>query len=281
LSKALVEPSPTTFDASAVFAANANRGRWTVTLQGNILQVQQAGIGIQWVKQRRRGPASPFSQASRRRLLFRLARIDWQACRHARFITLTYPDVFADRPLRRRTIDRDMFHRDMEKLVGKHTAAIWRTEWQVRKSGERKGQPMPHVHVILFTSRFIPFQYVNNTWKNILGYNNYVRTEVERAGQVRDAARYCAKYLTKHDDLSLVIASYLSRVRGRPWGIKRPKLLPWAPCVALEDVPPDLVCELRRRAAIKYRPIGDSIAGGFTLLGEDAARMFRAFEELL
>jgi len=158
---------------------------------------------------------------------------------------------------------------------------LWRTEWQVRKSGRLKGEVMPHVHNILFEGRFIPKETVNRAWCSAIGWDGYCRTEIKQARDVGNCGRYASKYVTAVEDLSLVVASYLSRVQGRPWGIKRQQLVPWCLERALEDVPPRVVIEAWKRAQRRYAPIGQMTSGGFTLMGEDVHRLFDALEELL
>ncbi|HET9309354.1 MAG TPA: hypothetical protein VFO46_25290 [Candidatus Sulfotelmatobacter sp.] len=258
----------------------ARRGRWTVTLQGGYLAATQTGAVGSHPRLHTRGKCKVFSTASRRRLIYRIARMNWQKLKYTKFITLTYPDELSCRSIRRRTIDRDTFHRMMEEYLGRQVAALWRTEWQVRKTGEIEGQPMPHVHIALFAEPFIPWQIVRNRWQRAIGWKGYVRTEIELARDPGKTGRYCAKYMSEQDSLSLVIASYLSRVCGRPWGIKRPKLIPWHLEKVIEDVDPDVIVEARARAARRYPPIGQRANGGFTLLGDDVGKLYDAIEQM-
>jgi hypothetical protein len=275
--------SATPCDTLTLFDANAHRGRWVILQQGNLFEVKQIGAGFLPPKKNRRGRPLPFSAASRRRLLFRLARIDWDAQREAKFVTLTYPDTHFGRRFDRRTIDKDLWHRDIEKYVGRPIASLWRTEWQLRKTGEHVGKPMPHVHLVLFESRFIPWQVVRERWMQAISVpkGEYVRTEIERAGRVRNVAGYAAKYLAMDTALSLVHASYLSSIDGRAWGLTRRSKIPYQPERVLEDVPPAVICELRRHAAMLYKPIADVAVGGFTLLRNDAAKLFAKYEAMV
>lgn len=266
-------------ERSALFRENAKRGRWTVTLQGDLLQAQQTGYRSNDFEVPPRNPCSPFSPGSRRRLLFRLARVKWPRREGVKFVTLTYPDEYKDRKFRRRTIDRDLFHRHVENYLGMNTAALWRTEWEVRKSGMCKGHLFPHNHLIIFTRSFLPHALLRQWWQSAIGWHQYVRTEVKLPKRVENAAHYAAKYLTQYDSPSLVYVSYLSNLPGRPWGIKRPRLVPWSPCRSIEDVPPALICALRERASRMYKPIGNVVAGGFTLLRDDVRKLFENLEQ--
>jgi hypothetical protein len=214
-------------------------------------------------------------------MIFRLSRIDWRNCGTPKFITLTYPDERAERALSQLTQDRSQFVRDMERYVGNPVATIWRREWQARKTGDRIGEPVSHVHILAFTNRFIPWKWVRERWKSIIDFHGYVRTECKAANNGYHAAKYVAKYASKPDEPSLVIATYLNKVGGRCWGITRPDLVPLCRLEAYDDVPPAAVDALFRLARPMWVGLEKREPGAFTLLGEPAETAFRKFEKQL
>jgi hypothetical protein len=257
------------------------RGRWTVTFQGRILQVKQSGLAIPAVPSASRGCCGVFTREARRRMIFRINRIDWNRVGKCKFITLTYPDGYADRRFSQRTQDRYLMQRYIEKHLGTKVWTLWRTEWQTRKSGGRLGELMPHVHMLLGSARFLPPGFVNSCWRTILQCSSYVRTDTRGTNNGWHAAKYVAKYATKVDPSSLVVATYLNRVRGRCWGITRPELVPWYEWEEVEDVSPAAVEALFRMGAKRWTPLNDREPGSFTLLGTDAEEVYREWEKTL
>lgn len=208
-----------------------------------------------------------FSDASRLRLLKRMATIHWESVGKSLFCTATYPDEVVVRSKDERTVDRSRLFRDMEKYLDKQISLAWRVEWVPRKSGNLIGTLQPHVHLIVFNCRWFPMEVFNRLWQSVLRVDGYVRTEVKRIRGERDVARYVAKYVGKREvDRSLVIASKLN-TDGRAWGFHRPELIPW--CVRTWDLrfTDEEIALLERGAASKipYFPVGTR--SGFTLFG--------------
>ena len=229
---------------------------------------------------RLRGDVKVFSAQSRFRLLKLIARIQWSNVDKCLMVTLTFPDQYG-------IVDKDtmngyryLFHRRMEYILKKNICVIWRIEQEIRKSGKRKGEVMPHLHLLLFGIPRIPYRIINDAWQRAIGWNEYVRTDICRAKNGVMAAKYCAKYCAKEVSASLVNKTYLNTYTGRQWGVLRSELLPLAKkevyLVKLSDVVRDIRFEGTRR-----RPRKDLVESqSFTLLGEDAkevAAIFRAF----
>jgi hypothetical protein len=261
-------------DARRPFSPPREFGRWIIRQCGTLLQVQYQMTEGKWIKPKPRGPAMPFSPASRLRMLKAIQQVDWSRVRQALFVTLTYPDGFKSRTLEERTQDRYLMHRYIEKHLGKHVAALWRTEWKSRQSGALVGQPMPHVHLMLFGVPFINAALIRQWWRTILGHVGPLATDVRKATDGRHAARYIAKYVAKLETVSLDVASYLNRVTGRAWGWKRPELVPWARCQMIVDVSPALVEEATRLASEVWRGIHPDAPGSFTLFADTAKAIF-------
>jgi hypothetical protein len=227
-----------------------------------------------------RNPTEMFSKASRLRLLKRINGIAWRHVKKALFVTLTYPDAYHDRSYAERTQDKYLIHRYAEKWVGKPVAALWRTEWKVRKSGYRAGQLAPHVHMVLFGVAFIPHAVVRAWWRTILGAVGPLATDVRAANNGLHAAKYIAKYVSKLDQGSLDIAAKVNNQPGRAWGFKRPQLIPWDTERWLVDVPTALVKQAQDTAAELYEGIDTTSPGGFTLFAATAGAIFNELRKL-
>jgi len=238
-----------------------------VVKQGDLLEVTYVNSKPAPRRPGRRKSILGFSPSARLRLLRTMATVYWEGVGPSLFITLTYPDSHIDRTMQTRTQDRSRFFRDMENYLGKEFGAVWRVEWVTRKSGSRKGTMAPHVHLIVFGLRYIPYQTVNKLWRGVLAVDGALRTDVRRIKGQRDVAKYVAKYAAKAEvDRSLVIASYLNTT-GRHWGIHRRELIPW--CVRCWDLrmSPDEIALLENAAASKIPYFPKGTRSGFSLFG--------------
>jgi hypothetical protein len=238
-----------------------------VVKQGDLLEVTYVSSKPAPRRPGKRKTVTDFSNAARLRMLKRMATVHWESVGPSLFVTLTYPDECAVTTKEQRTRQRSRLLRDMENYLGKEFGALWRIEWQVRKSGSLMGTMVPHVHLIVFGLRFIPYPVVNKLWRVVLGAVGALRTDVRRIKGQRDVARYVAKYAAKvNPDRSLVIPSYLN-IEGRHWGIHRPDLIPW--CVRGFDLryTPDEIELLENAAASKIPYFNKGTRTGFSLFG--------------
>jgi len=171
-----------------------------------------------------------FSRASRLSLLKKLATIDWNLAYPSLFVTLTYPDDVLPESAKDLNKHRFLFVRYMEKYLGKEISVIWRIEWKPRLSGKFVGRFAPHFHLMIFQVAYIPMEQVYEDWQKSVGYFEYIRTEVKRMVNERQAGAYVAKYCGKAEDCSLVNDVHLNNIpTGRQWGVLRPSLLPVHP----------------------------------------------------
>jgi len=247
-----------------------------VIRQGNLLQLVLQTGRFKVMPSEKRGRCGVFSNATRLRMLKAIARVDWRRVQGCLMVTLTYPDQYAERSFADRTQDRYLWHRYLEKHLGRNAACLWRTEWQVRKSGSQVGRFMPHHHLLLLNVGYIGHESVRHWWRGILGCEGYLATDVRQAKDGEHAARYAAKYMSKPDSGSLDNAAYLNRVAGRSWGWKRVHLVPFHPTEYLVDVPPEVVDEAIRLAAEHWDGIDPNSPGSFSLLADACGRIFRA-----
>lgn len=218
-----------------------------------------------------------MSDASRWRLLKTLHSIDWEAAFPALFVTTTYPDEVECFDAEDTNVHRANFFRNLEFLLGRKVPAIWRKEFQDRKSGGRKGWVYPHFHFVLPHQKFISFEAINDCWKRAVSWEGYIRTDVDRVRCKEDVQPYIAKYVAK-SSCSLVHAAYHNNFKpGRQWGILRKKLLPVRTQMDARLPNSETLQEIKRRyrtpSIERLNPAGD----GFTLIGPKAEELGELF----
>lgn len=161
-------------------------------------------------------------------IISRMASIDWERAGPTLFIHLTFPNKFVDMPKPKISQYLHDWRRGIERYLGRRVCLVWRLEWEVRKSGKRKGHWFPHFHILMFNVRWIPYYIVNALWQKSTGWPHYIRTETKRMANSRQACYYVCKYIAKEKD-SLVYGAYLSTPpSGRHWGVLRKALFPVA-----------------------------------------------------
>jgi len=203
-----------------------------------------------------------------------IAKIDWGRVPYGVFITLTYPDGYWVRDYGQRTIDRSRFLRDLEKHLGREVSVLWRVEWQKRKTGSKKGEVAPHLHMMVLGVRFVACTVVRDLWRKVLDCRGTLCTDVRGVNGKEGCGRYLAKYISKAT--SLDNAAYLNNphMAGRHWGLTRPTLVPFATVEDERDI-----TEQEYKAAVDAL---DQICEGngmearesFTLLGEMRKDLF-------
>jgi hypothetical protein len=214
------------------------RERLSLAIQGKLLQVKHHFPHQQPAAAARRSQITAFTYAARLRLLKLIATIDWHAVQTSLFVTLTYPDEVAEPDLKTRNKHRYLFHRSLEAYLQKEIAVLWKIEWKPRLSGSLKGTHCPHWHLLLFSCRYISYAKINLVWRQTIGHEGYVRTEIKRALGEEAAGMYIAKYLSKQTcDASLVYAAY-HNCGGRHWGILRKDRIPRAVRHVITDLTP-------------------------------------------
>jgi hypothetical protein len=176
-----------------------------------------------------RGKVKGFSVASRRRLLKLFARLRSNAL--PLFVTLTLPDGVAHDG---QTLKGKYFRRFKARLSRKFPGAafIWRMEVAKRKSGEQIGEPVPHVHLVLWGVLLAPGlrEWLSLAWYESVGSHDpkhlAAGTQVSAAKGARQVKAYASKlYAAKDTDDGTIDE------QGRSWGILQERLLPWADAV--------------------------------------------------
>jgi len=206
------------------------------------------------------------------------------------FMTLTYPDEIR---LRDRWIDerkavdmpeenfkdlgylhmnmhRWVFWRYLEKYLGKPLPGIWRIEYRPRQSGIFKGKPMPHIHILLMTADYVPWQEVKWMWMNTIG-ERFVNTDVRAVYNVELVLTYIAKYIGKDDSDNLEYDAYLNSLpAGRCWGYMRKNLIKKEDKWTGRYFETDDIASLRHYAIPEGVELIDAGMCSFTLIGKRA-----------
>lgn len=175
---------------------NPATGKVMVEAQGHLLKLvvqsqQQLPLGGGL-----RGSILKFTSRSRKRMLETLARLDEARMGFVCFVTLTYPTRDTAPGFEQSTADRKAFFKRLQRRFPA-SSAIWRREWEKRKSGTDAGALYPHFHCIFFNLPFVHYTEVNRLWCAVIGATGYVRTEIRAVENWRHAFAYVAKYMAK------------------------------------------------------------------------------------
>ena len=268
---------------AAILKAEIRRHRhsnpsWHVAIQGNVVQVKRLGMKPPPKRSRKGTKIGVWSMQSRMRLLRYLNKIDSGRIAKSLFVTLTYPDevIAMEYPLR--TMQRSVFMRYVEGYLGRHVPAVWRIEWEERKSGAYTGKLAPHFHLMLFGVDWIPWREVRNMWrKTIHRPSGPLKTWVRRIFNEDGALRYLSKYVSKYH--SLDIATYLnSDIKfGNHWGLLRKDEIPLAPRIIERHLSEKEISIVRKFAAGRWKHYNPETDGGFTLLNPTLVKTFTAW----
>lgn len=243
-----------------------------ITCQGTLLQVSLSLPHFRKEPPKKRKAVFGFSRPARLRMLKTIATIDWKNVGKSVMITLTYPDARGDRTHAERTRDRNVFLLALEREVGHTFPVLWRTEWKVRQSGERKGEIIPHMHLIALGVPYIDWRNLRKLWARTLEWDGYVATDIFATKNGNHAARYAAKYAAKSEVLdSLDYASYL-RMDGRHWGLTRKGNVKWAREHHFEDAKREHV---ERAMEVASQLLGRHYVGSFFALTALATVFFK------
>jgi len=216
-----------------------------------------------------------FSRAARLRLLKEIAVIDWRNAGRCLFLTLTYPDEVGKCSYKERTTQRHLVMRRIEKYLGRKVSCLWRVEWQDRKSGSRKGELMPHLHILLFGVDYLPWAHLRQWWREVLGHGGPIHTFVQLIEGAEGTARYAAKYAAKDSSSSLVNAAYLDGAFGRSWGMTRKNGIPRHARTNYFGLSDSQIGQLRTAGKLlTHNPTAGEI-GSYTLLGDVGRQVAR------
>lgn len=227
----------------------------------------------------KRGQVHSFTNASRRRLMYKLGKVDRRAV--PLFLTLTYPDQFSD-DYKKWARDIDTFRKRFRR---KGWAAIWRKEFKTRKTGENAGRVAPHFHLLVWGAEYAHLlAWASQAWYEIVGSGDekhrQAGTRVEILKNVRGARGYVGKYIGKEDQEDLDAFSVEVGSLGRMWGVINEDLIPWADSIVYEFTLPEAVKLLRlMRRYMRMKKRGN--LPSLTLLCNDPEFWFDRLDRLL
>jgi len=252
--------------------------KFYATIQGNFVKFKMSGGLVHPPPDRTGTHIGMMSKASRLKLLSLVNRMDWRESPVTLFVTLTYPDTIVHRDYDRRSRDRAVWMRYIEKHLGRKVPSIWRVEWMPRKSGEYIGRLMPHWHLLLPNTEFLSKYIVREWWRRAIGHDStYLDVHVKRVIGVDGAIRYLAKYVSKQAALGIV-AYHNSGFRfGRHWGCTRKDLLPMCPIDIQRELHQNEIEAVRGMGATMNPHYEVDSGAGYTLLGKAMADFWREF----
>jgi hypothetical protein len=205
-------------------------------------------------------------------------------------MTLTYPDSvllhdrfvdvsreqqydetrYKDVEYLRMTQHRWVMWRYLEHYVGKHMAGVWRIEWKPRLTGPLERRPMPHLHVLVCHTAYIPWQEVRWAWMQTIG-ERFVNVDVRGCYDKEVVIGYLSKYIAKVDPDTLEDDAYLDSVPpGRNWGVMRRNLMKTEEKFMGRYFETDDLASLRHYACPEKVELIDAGMCSFTLLGPKA-----------
>jgi hypothetical protein len=242
---------------------------WT----GELLEITYIPKDKEYRRPGKRGVVKGFTRAARLRMLRTIASINWGNVRKGLFITLTYPPGYEQRPSGEKSTDKYLMLRYMEKHLGKKFGAIWRLEYEDKKSGKTKGQIGAHWHLIVFGVSYFEKATLDSFWQLVLRADGDVVTWVKKIDNGKKLARYVGKYCAaKCEDRLLDNATYLN-IQGRHWGIHRRDLVPFFPRFVIPFLTEKDVNLAENLACMKFRFFTRGADQGFQIFGRDALKI--------
>lgn len=224
----------------------------------------------------KRGVVNEFSSASRRRLMGLIAKLEPQK---TIFLTLTYPAEFPSPRQAKKDLKKMLqrLQRDAPSM-----SAIWRLEFQKRGA--------PHFHVLLFNFPYVPKQFIEQDWAQVIGQRAFTRIEMirDRRKLMNYVSKYVAKVGASEASSGFNLSAYLHVGNfihpqtgevcgsiGRWWGIFNANSLPLAEATLLA-VQGSLRAfySFRRAARHRWSGVGGHPHRGFKLFVDDACRWF-------
>lgn len=208
-------------------------------------------------------------------------RLDWDQLGRSSFVTTTWRDELGRPRGSDITQARSWFQRSMERLSGSERPGIWRIEWKERASGQRRGEWMPHIHIVYLNCPFIAGREVTRAWTQAVGSDEPVRTDIKEIVNARQCLYYVSKYMSKPtDEGTLVIEAYLNSVpTGRQWGMFRKNLIPFDNKHTISMEPGKVWDRIRELAADSWKGVPNDGKTGFTLFGPAVKEVKKLIEQ--
>jgi hypothetical protein len=199
---------------------------WGVRRSGRLIEMQTS-FDSEYISRGfggRRGCVSEFSWASRRRLLKRIAAINWQVLGDRWFVTLTYQGAGFPTDMRDAKAHLKAWRKRYEARYGKIDVAVWKMEFQARGA--------VHFHLMIRQPQGLFLDgsgrrdsidqfrsWCSTNWYEVVGSNDKrhksAGTNVQLS--VSDGARYFAYMLKEKEDQNTVPEGVTNC--GRFWGV--------------------------------------------------------------
>ena len=248
-------------------------------------------------------------------MLETLARIDVDKAGFICFVTLTYPDRDGPPNAVRSTRDLQTFLKRF-KRAHPESSALWRREWEARKTGSFAGLAFPHYHLLFFGLPFVHYKVLRQIWGEVIDHEGNLRTEIKGIENWQHAFYYVSKYMAKLPEdaecspptpagageapagegppatagvggeaaCSLVYVSYLTGAKetkvGRSWGVFNREKCPFDKAKSIELPRGDWLKEAKDLARKVWPGVNDDPTCGFTLFVENAAEWILKLGEL-
>jgi len=220
-----------------------------------------------------RGESLDMSPQSRKRLLVFMAQIDWANWERGMFLTFGYPDSEVYRCKDQLNRDRFLLHRWMEKYTGVQLKGIWRTEWEVRKSGGLTSFRCPHHHWLMLGCPYIPYLRIRKQWQAIIRSAYDPSFRLSRVNDPKHAGLYVSKYVAKVGGITrLGIPPYLNKP-GRHWGFHRKDLIPMHVCLQVNVYDPEIMRTIEEFGAVALPWVNPGEGYSFDVFGEKACQI--------
>ena len=184
-----------------------------------------------------RGKIKAFSEASRRRMLRMIAKLE--QTRKPFWMDLTYPDEFFNERMDGKRLKESHLKKFYQRLgyAFPEVSLIWKLEYKGRKSGKHVGAMFPHFHLLVWglhdENLYDLRQMVARMWWEVCGQLSEKHleagTSVSRIKSYRGVFFYAAKYMGKE------VEEAVSEV-GRWWGVKGRENLPEAYCHVIDNL---------------------------------------------
>jgi len=222
--------------------------RETIKHRKGVLKVYQGGSLLECKRPRSwtqmeskrggiRGKVKAFSNASRRRMLRLIAKLE--QTRKPLWFDLTYPDEFFNERMDGARLKESHLKKFYQRLeyAFPEVAVIWKLEYKARKSGKHVGVMFPHFHMLVWglhdENLYDLRQMVARMWWEVCGKLSAKHleagTSVSRIKSYRGVFFYASKYMSKE------VEEEVSEV-GRWWGVKGRDNLPEAYCHMIDNL---------------------------------------------
>ena len=253
---------------------------WSVEIQGKRLTVKCKTAKPPNNKGKKRGVITCFSRRARARRLRWIASVDWKAAGAGMLMTFTYPDEQSNHSMEDRKMHRYQINRWVENRIGCKTPCFWRVEWMPRLSGVYIGQLRPHMHLLYLGAQTINLRGIRERWEKVIGSNTYTQIDVTYVAVGDMVSVYAAKYCSKEAS-----SSYLDNVpyrnkTGRHTGELRRQMIPMHRKEAVSRINQAILSFLHGEACRTLWWFDPRFDEGFTLIGDEALKVIKAFHGL-